>query len=296
VLRINAPAKVNLHLSIGPLRADGYHRLEGVFHTLELSDVVLIEPAESLAVSCDAELGVEPRHNLAHRAAVAMGEAFGAEPRFRIALTKRIPHGAGLGGGSSDAAAVIAGLAALWGTGLDDPRCLDAAASVGADVPFFLVRGGCALMGARGDRLERLLPSMEGVPVALVRPQQPVPTAAAYAAFDADPKPGRAATPVVEALQARDAARLASALFNNMESASCTVVPAVAEAIAWTRSQEGVAGAVVAGSGSAVFAIVDTGERAHAIAGAARSRGWWGAATRLAGEGVRVHDDTRGEM
>jgi len=296
VLRVSAPAKVNLHLSVGALRSDGYHDLEGVFHTLELADEVLIEPAESLVVECDLDVGAEPHQNLAYRAALAMAAAFDREPAVRVSIAKRIPHGAGLGGGSSDAAATVAGLSTLWGVDPTDPRCIEAAASVGADVPFFLVPGGCALMTGRGDRVERELRPFAGVPVALVRPPEPVPTPAAYGAFDADPRLPRPSDAVVAALEAADPVRLAAALFNNLEAASSAVVPAVAEAIAWTRLQDGVLGAAVAGSGSAVFAIVSSEKDAQVVAGAARSRGWWAAATRLGGSGVRVHDDMRGNQ
>ena len=107
MLRVLAPAKVNLHLSVGSVRPDGYHDLTSVFHTLELCDELTMEPAPHLAVHCEPDVGVDPERNLAYVAAVRMGESFDRTPAVRIALTKRIPHGAGLGGGSSDAAAVI---------------------------------------------------------------------------------------------------------------------------------------------------------------------------------------------
>ena len=134
----------------------------------------------------------------------------------------------------------------------------------------------------------------DGVPIALVRPPEPVSTAAAYAAFDCDPQPTASAQGVIAALEARDVAALGAALFNNMTAASAAVVPAVAEALAWTRSQDGVLGAAVAGSGSAVFAVARDSEAAEAVASAGAARGWWTAATSLAASGVQVHDDTRG--
>ena len=293
-MRIIAPAKINLHLAVGALRDDGYHDLTGVFHTLELADEVALEPAGALEIVCDTDVGARPQHNLAFRAAEAMGRAFGREPLARIVLTKRVPSGAGLGGGSSDAAAVVIGLVAMWGLDATDERCLEAAASVGADVPFFLTPGGAALMTGRGDRVARSLPALAGVPVALVRPIQPVSTAAAYSAFDADPVAGVSPEGVIAALEAADASALGAALFNNLEVASASVVPAVADALAWTRRARGVLGAAVAGSGSAVFAIVETDEVARTIAASAERRGWWGAATRLGAHGATVYDDTRG--
>jgi len=294
VLKVFAPAKVNLHLAVGRLREDGYHELTGVFHTLELADELSVEPADSLELVCSADLNAEPEDNLAIRAAVAMGDAFGRDPLVRIVLHKRIPHGAGLGGGSSDAAGVVAALATLWGVESSDERCRAAAASVGADVPFFLVPGGAALMTGRGDRIARELAPLAGAPVALVRPLLPVSTAAAYRAFDAAPVTAAQPDEVVAALEAGDAAALGHALVNNLEAASAAVVPEVADALAWTRMATGVVGAAVAGSGSAVFAIVASDEAAETIARAAESRGWWGAATRLGGSGVRVDDTTGG--
>jgi len=286
VITVSAPAKVNLHLAVGSVRTDGYHDLTGVFHTLELADTVRIVPASSLTLDCDSDLGVAAEDNLAYLAAVRFADAVGRMPNVAISLLKSIPHGAGLGGGSSDAAAVIAGLALLWGVDAADPRRIAAAQSLGADVPFFLTPGGAALMVGRGDVVARALPALAGVPVAIVRPQQPVPTSAAYAAFDAEPIIGASPDAVVAALESSDVGALALALSNNLENASSAVVPAVAEAIAWMRTQPGVRGAAVAGSGSAVFAIVTSDEHAQQIRSAAEARGWWGASTRLAGHGV----------
>jgi len=288
LITVTAPAKVNLHLAVGSVRPDGYHDLAGVFHTLALADELTLEPADALTFNCDVDLGIAEETNLAHRAAVGLSRAVGRPPEVAIGLTKRIPHGAGLGGGSSDAAGIIAGLAALWGLDRTDPRCLAVARSLGADVAFFLEPGGAALMTGRGDVLAQSLPALGGVPVALVRPPQPVPTSAAYAAFDTDPVAADPPDAVVAALSAGDPSALARALTNNLEQASSAVVPAVAEAIAWVRAWPGALGAAVAGSGSAVFAIVDTDEVASGICQAAERRGWWGMATRLGTHGVTV--------
>ncbi len=283
-----APAKVNLHLGVGGVRTDGYHDVTTVLHALELADMVEIEPAAELTLTCEPSVGVSPENNLAYRAAVALGEAVGRRPQVAIRLIKHIPHGAGLGGGSSDAAAVIAGLATLWGVDPRDPRCIEVAAGLGADVPFFLAPTGCALMTGRGDVLARELPALDGVPVVLVRPPMPVPTAAAYRAFDAAPPVAPDPTRLLVALDAHDASAVSAAIANNMESASASVVPAVADALAWLKQQSGVRGAAVAGSGSAVFALCDTGDAAATIARSAETHGWWGCDTALRGSGVVV--------
>jgi 4-diphosphocytidyl-2-C-methyl-D-erythritol kinase len=258
-----------------------------VFHALSLADEISIESAPGLSVGCDEELGVPEGENLAFRAAIAMGDAFARRPEVRISLSKRIPHGAGLGGGSSDAAAVIVGLAYLWGIEPGDSRCKAVAASLGADVPFFLT-GGAALMSGRGDELVRSLPALEGAPAVLVRPPDPVPTAEAYRAFDASPVPPGDPSLVIAALEAGDDAALASVLENNMERASFSVVPAVAEAVAWTKQSVGVRGAIVCGSGSAVFALCEDHAVASHVAENAGSRGWWSVPTKLVAQGAAV--------
>ena len=283
-----APAKVNLFLGVGEALPDGYHRLETVFHALELHDVVTVEEAPALAVTTEPVLDVHPHDNLAYRAALAMGRVMGEEPCFAVHLEKHVPHGAGLAGGSSDAAATIAGIAHLRGMEPTSPACLSAAASVGADVPFALV-GGAALMTRRGDLLERSLPAMS-TPVLLVKPAAGVPTAAAYRAFDADPVPPGDPAAVIAALEAGDPRTLAQALSNSFEAVARTIVPEVGDILDWLRVEQGVLGAQVAGSGSAVFALLDDSERACGLVGVAQDRGWWSYATALAPHGAMVID------
>jgi 4-diphosphocytidyl-2-C-methyl-D-erythritol kinase len=290
VLRVISPAKVNLFLGVGRLRGDGHHDLTTVFHAIDLADELRIETADSLSVSCDEDLGIAAHDNLAHRAAVALGAALGHEPQVAVAIDKRIPHGAGLAGGSSNAAAVIAGLATMWGVNPRDPRCVAVASSLGADTAFFLT-GGAALMVGKGDVLERELPALSGSPLALVRPRDPVSTASAYRAYDASPVEAGDSGAVVDALLRGDVVALASALSNNLQQASFNVVPEVEEALAWVSASPGALGALVAGSGSAVFALCDSASARDTIVTRAADRGWWSAATTLAAHGVQVIDE-----
>lgn len=286
-VRVQAPAKVNLFLGVGEVLPDGYHAVTTVMHAIDLRDEVVIRTAGVPSLTCIPDVGVPVERNLAWRAAEALGDEFGREPRVEITLTKSTPHGAGLGGGSSDAAAVIAGLAHLWGAERDDERCIRAARAIGADVAFFLGGTGCALMTGRGDVLERELPGLDAH-VLVVRPLKPVPTVAAYAAFDADPVAPGAPDPVLAAIEAHDTAAVASALANNLEKAAISVVPAIADALAYVQELPGALGGAVSGSGSAVFAICDSAEVAEKGAADARLRGWWGQATRLRPSGVDV--------
>ena len=283
-LTVTAPAKVNLFLGVGPRRRDGYHSVQTVLHTLALADTVRLTPADALTVACDRDLSIPAEHNLAHRAATAFAAAFGVDVLLDIHITKRIPAGAGLGGGSADAAAVLAGLAHWASLPPDDERLLRVARSLGADVPFFLV-GGAALMGGRGDTITRRLKPI-AAHVALVKPPAAVSTADAYAAFDGAPLPAGESRPIADALRAQDLRALAQALSNNMTAASATLVPQIAEALSWMGERRGVLGSAMAGSGSAVFALCETADDAERIAHEAAERGWWSAATRTAPTGV----------
>jgi len=188
-VRLPAPAKVNLGLRLLERRSDGYHGIETFFHTLAWGDVVTLEPGEGIAL----ELVVAPdaphrdglsrvpadRDNLAWRAAAALMDALDL-PGVRIRLEKRVPPGSGLGGGSSDAAAVLRGLPVLYGVSPPADLLARLALGLGADVPFFLV-GGCALATGVGEHLEPLEPAA-GTPVVLALPEAPALTAAAYRA------------------------------------------------------------------------------------------------------------------
>ncbi len=285
-LTIIAPAKVNLFLGIGATRPDGHHDLRSVFQTLELHDTVRMSPSDELTVTCDEHLDIPVHDNLAFRAAKAFSQAFDIEVLVDIAIAKRIPAGAGLAGGSSDAAAVLAGLAHWASLSLDDERLHVAARSLGADVPFFLY-GGAALMGGRGDLLQQHLPSA-AFHVALIKPAVPVSTADAYRAFDADPRPAGDPRGVTDALLAGDVTALATSLWNNMTTASILLVPEVGEALTWMRAQQGVLGALVAGSGSAIFSVCEDGRVAERIAADAAQRGLWSTATKTRSTGVFV--------
>lgn len=275
----DAPAKLNLYLAVGSRLPDGYHHVDTVLVALDLCDTVIVEPAAALHLTCEPDVGAAAEENLAWRAAVALGEAVGKEPAVSISVSKRIRAGAGLGGGSADAAAVLAGLARLWDMRSDDPVLERTARSLGADVPFCL-RGGCALYGGRGDRLIRGLPLPSAV-FALVNPGPPVPTDAAYAAFDrllAARRPGPAS--VTDALGRSEAEALGAALFNNMTEASAGLVPEVRNALALMRGASNCRGAEMAGSGSTVFGVFDDESAAVAAVERARERSWWATVAR----------------
>ncbi len=281
---VEAPAKVNLHLGVGSLRPDGYHDVETVLQTIDLADRLTLRPSRVFHLSCRPDVGVLARDNLVWRAATLFAQRVGREPLVEVELVKAIPTGAGLGGGSSDAAAVIAGLAAFWG--VDQTDVLFDVAAIGADVPFFL-GGGTALFSGRGDVFTRPI-SAPPLDLVVVKPSESVSTAAAYAAYDRAPVAPVSPDVLIAACEAGNPERVAAALSNNMERAAINLVPEVAETLAWVRDAQGVLGGSVAGSGSAVFGVCVDQSTAEQVAREARLRGWWSAATVSRGDGVRV--------
>ncbi len=159
-LELIAPAKVNLTLEILGKRPDGYHEIASVMQTIDLADLVRLEHANEIALQvmgpAASGLPEDVSRNLAYRAALALRlEAGRPELGVRITLEKRIPAGMGLGGGSTDAAAVLRGLDRLWTLHMGAERLSRIAASLGSDVPFFL-QGGTALSTGRGETLSTL--------------------------------------------------------------------------------------------------------------------------------------------
>lgn len=284
-IRMIAPAKINLYLAVGATRPDGYHDVTTVLQALEFGDELTLRSSDRLTIVCDPDLGIPAEENLAFKAARAMGEAFDCSPDVAIELTKRVPHGAGLGGGSSDAAAVIAGLAGLWDLEPTDARLTRVARALGADVPFFL-RGGAALFDGRGDSFVREIPVIP-LPVALVMPAEPISTAQAYAAFDAH---DRSAAPgprhVADAMRFGDAQALGRALYNNMTAAAISIVPGLSDVLAHCAGAPGTLGSALCGSGSCAFALCTTDADADNLVSGARERGWWGMVTHTRSSGV----------
>jgi 4-diphosphocytidyl-2-C-methyl-D-erythritol kinase len=182
VLRAQAPAKINRELRVGPRRSDGYHEIRSRFATIDVADEIEAEEAARFELTCEPPGLPSAPPNLVARAALALAERAGVEPRARLRLVKRVPIGAGLGGGSADAAVTLLLLRRLWRLSLSDRDLATVAASLGSDVPFFL-EGGEAEVGGRGERVEPRedRPSEE---LSLLVPPFSASTAEVYAAFD----------------------------------------------------------------------------------------------------------------
>ena len=169
-----APAKLNLFLHVLGRREDGYHDLQTAFQFLDLCDDILIDRCDSGDIERPLGLaGIDPREDLAVIAARRLKEAAGCSGGARISVTKRIPHGAGLGGGSSDAATVLTALNHLWGTGLDTGELAEIGLGIGSDVPVF-VHGRAAWAEGRGEQLTPM--DFETPYFAIVRPTCEVAT------------------------------------------------------------------------------------------------------------------------
>ncbi len=287
-----APAKINLLLGVSSERDErGYHRVTTIMCPLDLSDVVCVEELAHRAeggephieLTCVPDPVGDPRANLAYRAADALARALGRTPLLRIAVEKRIPSQAGLGGGSSDAAATLRCLAALWGLEATDPVVVDVARGLGADVPFFLYGGTC-LMGDLGDAfIERL--ALPRLPIVLVKPPVGVSTPAAYRAFDELGTPVPAVDDLLSLLRPRpgadvSAGPIAAACANNLQPAACAVEPLVAETLVWLDKQpEGLAKPLLCGSGACCALFVSDALAAREVAGRASAQGLWACAT-----------------
>lgn len=222
-------------------------------------------------------LAVAVQDNLAFKAAAMFAQSIEHDgfERVRIRIEKHIPAQAGLGGGSSDAAAVLICLAKLWNVE-DDALLRRVAAQVGADVPFFL-GGGCALFDGVGARFVRRLDA-SNAPLVVVKPDCGVPTAAAYHVFDE-----RGSVPDQKLLAQAECAEAAQEvpLFNNLTNAAESLCPQIASVREWLASQEGVLSdqVLMSGSGSALFAETDSFAAASRIVAAAKREGLWARAT-----------------
>ena len=247
-----APAKINLTLEVLGRRDDGYHGIRSVMVPLELADELTVEPSSSFSFACDRS-DLEGERNLAYAAVRALGEP----PPVAIELRKRIPVQAGLGGGSSDAAAVLrAAMSGAFGRGLRHDW-LRIARALGSDVPFFLA-GTAALVEGTGERVTPAgaIPRWH---LAIVKPPVAISTPAAYASLDRSQRSARArntsvSIAMLEALQRGDFDAVESLLQNDFHDIIAAQSAEVRQAVAALRGA-GATNAMLAGSGSCVFSL-----------------------------------------
>jgi 4-diphosphocytidyl-2-C-methyl-D-erythritol kinase len=252
VITVRAPAKVNLQLAVGPLRADGFHELVSVFHAIDLEDQLVVERGGDgieLVVSGEGagDLPIDTS-NLAVRAVQLLADRHGIEPAVRLTLKKAIPVAAGLAGGSADAAAALVGCAALWGTGTDD--LAELAAELGSDVPFALA-GGTAIGTGRGEQLTSVL-TRTTLNWVLAIAETGLSTPEVYAQFDqlmgSDVPPPEVDADLLFALRAGDLGRIGRHLRNDLQAAAISLRPQLRHLL-MAGQDFGALGALVSGSG-----------------------------------------------
>ena len=248
---VPAYAKLNLTLDLLGLREDGYHEIASVMQTVSLHDLLLVERSD-----CRIFESVGPPisgENLVLRAARELEACAGRALPFRVRLIKRIPVGAGLGGGSADAAAFLRVAPSLYGLDLDADRLQALAAEIGQDVPF-LLRGGTALATGRGSSVEPLPPLDGALRFLVVSPEVEVSTAAVYHAAGAAVGDDRRTPMAAAALRAGQPLK-SEDLGNDLEAISSSRYPALAAAIDSLRSV--LPGLRMTGTGAAFFALLD---------------------------------------
>jgi len=268
-MELKAQAKVNLGLNVRFRRPDGYHELDGVMARLALHDTLTLTPQPkgvTLTVA-GAELAADAS-NLAYRAAQAYLAAAGESRGVHLHLVKRIPIAAGLGGGSSDAAAVLRGLKRLYPAEVD---VLGLAATLGADVPFFVADVPAARAQGIGDRLTPLI--LPKLWLVLVNPGLAVSAKEAYAGLRAF-APAVDVTALVASLADRPSYQ------NSLQPGVVAAYPLIAEVLAALRAS-GLRGVLMSGSGATCFGLVQGEAHAQAVAVrlAARYPRWWVGAT-----------------
>jgi 4-diphosphocytidyl-2-C-methyl-D-erythritol kinase len=261
-----APAKVNLGLSVLGRRADGFHDILSVFQAISWYDEIRLMPNDrQLEMECsDPDLPTGPG-NLAWRAAEAAKERFGIDSGVTIHLEKRIPVGAGLGGGSSDAAAVLRGLAQMWSIDAEEDEWLDVCAEIGSDVPFFW-RGGTAVVSGRGEVVD-WLPSQKSLTLVVALPTVRVATAWAYGQLSQPFPDSSAYRRRVEALATGsiDLPTLCEKIGNDFQEPIEDVHPEIGR-LRIDMLEAGARTSLMSGSGSAVFGVFEDGAAAESAA------------------------------
>jgi 4-diphosphocytidyl-2-C-methyl-D-erythritol kinase len=268
-VKVRVPAKINLHLGVGPLRDDGFHELVTIYHAIALFDELTARPADSLALTMDGEgagqLALDDT-NLVIRAVKTFAAVTGRDPHARLHLRKQIPLAAGLAGGSADAAATLVACDALWGTGYTREDLASVAATLGSDIPF-LVLGGTALGTGRGETVNPVLAPGNAWHWVVAVDEAGLSTPDVYRELDrlrsvgAAPAPIGAPDDMLAALRQRDPSELAACLGNDLQAAAVSLRPALAKTLA-AGTEAGALAGLVSGSGpTCVFLCRDA---AHA--------------------------------
>lgn len=300
-LDVRAFAKVNLYLEVAGKRPDGFHELRSVLTPVSLCDRVRLTPdsggacAVSLTggtVDLDDLTNRRPEDNLAMRAAALLKQETGAAAGARIELEKNVPIGGGMGGGSSDAAAVLLGLNRLWNLGLDVPTLARLGARLGCDVPALLYDGAVAIGGA-GETVTPIPvtrpEAREGWWLVIANPRLVVSTRDIYERY----RPDLTSSPqtyknIIFSLQSGDVRLAGENLFNGLQPTVARKYPLIGELVDELKIA-GALGALVSGSGASAFGLAESEDHAHGVEGRLKRRmgeGVWTCVARTLPDGV----------
>lgn len=251
-ITVMAPCKLNLYLDITGRRDDGYHNIDSIMQTVSLyNKISVVRSRPGIRIFCDSPGVPTDGSNTAYKAAALFAEALGREPDWDIHIKKAVPHMAGLGSSSADAAGTLTALNALCGLPLDEDELIKIAAKVGADVPF-LLSGGTMRATGIGDELERL-PNIEGAYFVVIMGKKGCSTPEIYGRFDKQEPPGVFLPDgLIKAIEEGRPGRAAKHLANRLEY--CLTDLPIAEQKHVLLSL-GAAGAAMTGAGSAVFGM-----------------------------------------
>ena len=272
-VHVTAPAKINLTLEVLGKRADGYHDLASILVAVDLADELTLEDADDLTLECNVP-EFAGSNNLAYLAADRLREEVGKSNGVRISLQKEIPAAAGLGGGSSDAAAVLTGLNRLWGLGMTVDDLTPIAAELGSDVPFFL-HGGTAMMQGRGE-IVRPLPAADIKHALILCPDIPVEnkTATLFGLLRPQASTRGALTRKLEARIRGGGDVPAQFLYNRFDDVAAEAYPALSEYRVALASM-GATEIHLCGAGPSLFTMVSRREVGTALELLLRHRCGW---------------------
>lgn len=288
LVEIDAPAKLNLSLGVVARRDDGFHEIDSLMVAVSLCDTLQLRPRDDGQVSLRVRFGgrlasaagrplardvPDDDRNLAVRAAKALAAAAGVTAGLDIDLVKRIPSQAGLGGGSSDAAAVLIAACRVWGITVGLAELVEIAASLGSDIPWFLTGGG----GIATGRGEHILPQagLPAWPVVIAVPAEGLSTAAVYRGCTPEPEQTGRSRELAAAMLAEQWGRAVSLMHNTLHAAAVAASPTVARLLA-AMQHAGCFRPLVTGSGSGCCALARTEAEATAIATRLSAEGWPG--------------------
>lgn len=262
-IKIKANAKINLFLDITGKRDDGYHELDSVMMSVGIADLLTFEKTETAGfeIICDKEGFPLDESNIIWKAAKALFDKYELNNKagLRITVEKNIPSQAGMGGGSADGAAALIAVNELFSLGLSENELIELGAKIGADVPF-CIKGGCCICQGIGEKLSKI-PFYTAMPLLIIKPHTAVSTPAAYKAYDGLVSPEhKDIADIIKAIESSDITGISYELFNAFE---LVIHDDEIKSAKNALQHNGAIGTLMTGSGSAVFGIFDSTEKAE---------------------------------